>query len=109
MTNHAQEAEKHIEYVHEWQSYVGDTDETNLANALVAQVHATLALAEQQRISNLIALANSHHASEAYDDVEEARRQAAYSLIAYKEFDPDTEYPILNPKIAAALGIGEPA
>lgn len=55
-TDHAAEARKHLEWVHEWQSYTGDTPETGLADALVAQAHATLALAEQQRISNLVAL-----------------------------------------------------
>ena len=49
----------------------------------VAQAHATLALVEQLRIGNLIALANASHMSESFDDTEEAQRQAAYKLIAY--------------------------
>lgn len=32
-TDHAAEARKHIDWVHEWQSYEGDTPEANLANA----------------------------------------------------------------------------
>lgn len=31
--DHAAEARKHIDWVHEWQSYEGDTPEANLANA----------------------------------------------------------------------------
>lgn len=53
--DHAAEARKHIDWVHEWQSEVGDTEETNLANALVAQTEATLALVEAQREANEIA------------------------------------------------------
>lgn len=54
--NHAQEAKKHIEWTKEWQEREGSTDATGLATALLAQTHATLELAEQQRIANLIAL-----------------------------------------------------
>ena len=70
-----------------------------------AQVHATLAIAEQLRIGNLIALANASHMSESFDDTEEAQRQAAYKLIAYRKLDPDDELPVIAPDIAAALGI----
>lgn len=54
--NHAQQAEDHIDWVHQWQEIEGSTDATEIAGAILAQVHATLALAEQQRIANLIAL-----------------------------------------------------
>lgn len=53
--DHVSEARKHIDWVHDWQSQAGDMEETNLANALIAQAEATLAVAEQQRIANLIA------------------------------------------------------
>lgn len=56
MTNridHAAEAEKHREYAES----PGPGDPTLATNWLLsAQVHATLALVEQQRIANLIAL-----------------------------------------------------
>ena len=71
----------------------------------VAQVHATLAIVEQLRIGNLIALANAYHMGESFDDTEEARREAAYKLIAYCRLDPDDELPVIAPDIAAALGI----
>ena len=71
----------------------------------VAQVHATLAIVEQLRIGNLIALANAYHMGESFDDTEEARREAAYKLIAYRQLDPDDELPVIAPDIAAALGI----
>ena len=70
-----------------------------------AQVNATLAIVEQLRIGNLIALANASHMSESFDDTEEAQRQAAYKLIAYRQLDPDDELPVIAPDIAAALGI----
>ena len=70
-----------------------------------AQVHATLAIVEQLRIGNLIALANASHMGESFDDTEEARREAAYKLIAYCRVDPDDEFPVIAPDIAAALGI----
>ena len=71
----------------------------------VAQVHATLAIVEQLRIGNIIALANAYHMGESFDDTEEARREAAYKLIAYRQLDPDDELPVIAPDIAAALGI----
>ena len=55
-TDHAQEAARHIDWTHEWQAEVGSTEETNLANAMLAQAHAALAVAEQLRIANLVAL-----------------------------------------------------
>ena len=62
MTNalaHAAEAQRHIEWAHEWQEREGETEATALATVALAQAHATLALAEQQRIANLIALAQA--------------------------------------------------
>ncbi len=58
--DHASKARKHLEYV-------GDFDEADsrdwpLVNAAVAQAHAALALVEQQRIANLIALTRLEHA-----------------------------------------------
>lgn len=44
-----------LEGVHEQQSDEGMTDATLIATALDAQIHATLALAYEQRTANLIA------------------------------------------------------
>jgi len=49
------------EGVHEWQSEEGSTDTTNIAAALDAQTEATLALAYEQRTSNLISLWSKPH------------------------------------------------
>lgn len=57
--DHAAEARKHIDWAHEIQGEEGQTDRTVTDDALIAQVHATLALAEQARIANLIELANN--------------------------------------------------
>lgn len=53
---HVATAKFRQEGVHEWQSYEGSTDATNIAEALDAQTEATLALAHEQRTANLIAL-----------------------------------------------------
>ncbi|RLP68374.1 hypothetical protein D9V30_10315 [Mycetocola reblochoni] len=45
-----------LEAVHDWQAHEGITDATMLASVGEAQAIATLALVEQQRIANLIAL-----------------------------------------------------
>lgn len=57
--DHAAEAVKHIEWAHNQQAEQGEFDFTVRDNALIAQVHATLALVEQQRIANIIAIANN--------------------------------------------------
>lgn len=59
MTNHAGSARARLGWVEDWQSREGDSDATQIANVLAAQVHATLALADEQRTANLIALAVS--------------------------------------------------
>ena len=52
---HVATAKFRQEGVHEWQSEQGITDATLIAAALDAQAEATLALAYEQRTSNLIA------------------------------------------------------
>lgn len=54
--DHAAEARKHIDWAHEQQSQEGDMGNVPRDNALLAQAEATLALVEQQRIANLIAM-----------------------------------------------------
>jgi len=51
----AAEARKHIGWTHDWQEREGDTGEAGLATAMIAQAEATLALVEQQRVTNLMA------------------------------------------------------
>jgi len=52
---HVRMAKFRQEGVHEWQGREGETDATCIATALDAQTEATLALAYEQRTSNLIA------------------------------------------------------
>lgn len=56
--DHAAEARKHIDWAHEQQEREGDTGNVPRDDALLAQVHATLALVEQQRIANILATAH---------------------------------------------------
>lgn len=83
----------------------------------IAQTHALLEVAEQQRIANLIALASSnfpHVEIEADDNI--AAAEAADTLVAYRE-EPGPELghggpsdsvviAALRPDVAASLGIG---
>lgn len=64
--------------------------------ALLAQAHATLALVEQQRVANLIALGYGH-TSPSGDVVGEARR----ALVERRSADHHQ----LRPDVAGALGI----
>jgi len=54
--DHAAEARKHIDWAHDQQGRDGEYDSSVRDNAILAQAAATLALVEQQRIANLIAL-----------------------------------------------------
>ena len=71
----------------------------------VAQVHATLAIAEQLRISNLIAL--GYGGDEA--DCDQARADARAALVNWHAHeDPEMGgWPEIRPDIAAALGIDD--
>ena len=93
--DHAAEARKRIVWGEEWMEREGDTDVTNTVVAMHAQVHATLALAEQQRIATLVALANTDP---------DGLSSSAYSALAV--MSPDRRHTVLDPDIAAALGIG---
>lgn len=91
--DHAAESRKHIGWVHDWQTREGDTPETGTSNALIAQVHATLALVEQQRVGNMIALMAS------------AARGVAnqtHSVQDYMEM-----FNRINPQVIKALGLNE--
>ena len=65
--------------------------------AATAQIHATLALVDQQRIANLIALAGA-------SDSIRARQQAEEVLYQPTPIQAGIDLP-LTPDIAAALGI----
>lgn len=60
MTDHTAEARARLGWVEDWQSREGDSDATQIANVLAAQVHATLALVEEQRTANLVAALAIH-------------------------------------------------
>ena len=70
-----------------------------------AQVHATLAIVEQLRISNLIAL--GYGGDEA--DCDQARADARAALVNWHAHeDPEMGgWPEIRPDIAAALGIDD--
>lgn len=95
-TDHAAEAQQHINGVHDWQETEGSTDATHLATALLAQVHATLALAEEQRATN-----------RTLERIADEARTA--NLLAAVSHDPGG-FVALGPKIIARLGLdgGEP-
>lgn len=73
-----------------------------------AQVHATLALAEQQRIANLISLMQMQ--SESDETTEHLAGEAMHALIendrtpATPFSDPD-DVPVIRPEVAKALGL----
>ena len=75
-----------------------------------AQVHATLALVEQQRIANLAALASlAGRDEDVHEEVAAAAYGALNAMIRYQDVPnghagPD-EVAALRPDIAAALGI----
>ena len=83
------------------------------ANALAyAQVHATLALVEQQRIANLIALANCHPApDEEWDEpmnnlVAEAQNAlCGWDIGEGSQFSAPDEYPVIRDEIRRGLGL----
>ena len=75
-----------------------------------AHVHATLAVAEQARIANLVALAKlAGRDEDVHEEVAAAAYGALNALIRYRDVPnghagPD-EVVVLRPDIAAALGI----
>lgn len=87
-----------------------DVDHRAIHAALLAQAEATLALVEQQRIANLIALAKlAGRDEDVHEEVAAAAYGALNALIRYQDVPnghagPD-EVAALRPDIAAALGI----
>ena len=99
--DHAAKACLCIEWATEWQGREGSTAATENAHALIAQTHATLALVEQQRIANLIALAESGRTT-----VNGAR--AALSGLYDGAVEDGSANMHIRADVAAALGIEAP-
>lgn len=75
-----------------------------------AHLHATLALVEQQKLANLIALAKvAGREEDVHEEVAEAAYEALNALVHFKvvpngHMDPN-EVTVLRPDVAAALGV----
>lgn len=104
-TDHATEAERAMRQV----LNACETDENTgaLVGIIAAQTHATLALVEQQRIANLIALASMAEDDSKHEVVAGTLgNEAVWTLATTMMNEPDDEFEIVYPNIAAALGIG---
>ena len=100
-TDHTAEAERTIQQV--LNTSETSEDAGSIVSMLAAQAHATLALAEQQRIANLIALAALQIASGADGGIDSIVGDGS----AFRALDPDGPATPLRPAIARALGIEE--
>ena len=100
ITDHAANSRRAIDSVRDWQEREGETDATMLAEVGVAQAEATLALVEQQRIANLIALDTNRHAR--------TERSGYYwgGDLLWEPGPTPASNMHINPSIAAALRIG---
>ena len=72
-----------------------------------AQVHATLALVEQQRIANLVSLAKLAGDESVHEELQHIAYQALGVLVEYKQTSLDDEHPVVPENIARALRIGD--
>lgn len=95
--DHVAEAKAHLDEVAD---YPPDSAAWAGVRTQCAQAHATLALAEQQRIANLIALAESGRTT-----VNGAR--AALAGLYDGSAEEGSAYMALRPDIAAALGVDQ--
>ena len=87
-------------------SYETGEDAGAIVVALAALNDATLALVEQQRIANLIALASMAGDDSKHEAIAGALgNEAVWTLATTKMIGPDDEIEIVHPDIAAALGI----
>lgn len=109
-----------IDHVAEAERFAAWADNPSLppenvaAISSMAQVHATLALVEQQRIANLIALValsgNENVQESNYDEGSTLSSAGMHALIAYERTagtpisDPD-DVPVVRSEIAEALGL----
>ena len=109
--NHQQEAEEHVTRTHSNQDWGGNDGDAFL-QAQIAQVHATLALVEQQRIANLIALAGIPNQSGYESETHDARNIALFEgIFDWEDITTPPDNPdqqiIIRPEIAEALGLGD--
>lgn len=104
--DHAAIADSRLAAALPWLSSAGRSDLGQVANILAAQGHATLALVEQQRIANLIALAGVDSRDD--EGLDLLRAEASDRLAQWVPTSTDDEHPEIHPDIAAALGIGDP-
>lgn len=85
----------------------GLTETTALIETINAQTHATLAVAEQLRIGNMIALAKlAGREEDAHEELAQVAYQALDQFIDWKMTSDDDAMTFLAPDIAEALGIG---
>lgn len=73
----------------------------HIIEATAAQAHATLALVEQQRIANLVALSTS-----GLGPLMQAGDRALLESVPHPEW-PNTTIEVLHPEIRIALGLEE--
>lgn len=80
MTDHAARAKILISHNHTWQEGEGSTDATEIASILEAQVHATLALVEHQRVTNIIAYVMASSATIEVSELKRLNQEIADTL-----------------------------
>lgn len=95
--DHAAEAREWIAAATRYPGAVG--------SAVLGVAEATLALVEQQRIANLIALAGVDSRDD--EGLDMLRAEASDRLAQWVPTWPDDEHPEIRPDVAAALGIGD--
>lgn len=90
-------------------SYGTGEDAGAIVVALAALNDATLALVEQQRIANLIALASMAGDDSKHEVISGTLGiEAVWTLATTKMIGLDDEFEVIDPDIAAALGIETP-
>src|SRR5690625_2365102 len=103
MTDHVKEAQKILEHTLSYD--VTDDNTTALVNIGAAQIQATLALVEQQRIANLIALASLPEPGSHEEVRDLLRGEALHVLARWERISPDGETPVMTTEIKEALGL----
>ena len=100
----------HAKAAHGWSDTASRpelTMEQTSAFAAIAQVHATLALVEQQRIANVISLMQMQ--AEIDENTEMLAHDALHSLISFErkgtQLSGPVDVPSIRPEIREALGL----